>query len=154
MKRKKTVCIISVVLLLVLFIIWLLCNARISNNTERITNSVYETASALGGYEYFSLNMGYDGVLSENDYCTIAAEISGILDEVPEHCQWDWDIKSIHTISYGIGASTYIHDSCKISVSDGSIYTGYDRHIRIDWKRNTDKHRYEAANTYEYIVFP
>lgn len=151
-KRKKIICIISVVLLLVLFIIWLLCNARISNNTERITESVYETASTSGGYEYFSLNMGYGSILSEDDYHTIAAGSCGIWNNVPEQCHWDWDIKSVHTLSYGVGACTYIHDNCTITGSDGTVYSGYDRHIRIDWKRNADKHRYEVADTYEYIT--
>jgi len=151
-KRKKTICIINIVLLLVLFIIWLLCNARISNNTERITESVYETASTSGGYEYFSLNMGYGSILLEDDYHTTAAGSSGIWDNVPEQCHWDWDIKSVHTLSYGAGACTYIHDNCTITGLDGTVYSGYDRHIRIDWKRNADKHRYEVADTYVYIT--
>ena len=152
MKVKHNIHIICVALLLLLIGIWSLCSARISNNAEHITESVYETASAPGGYKYFNLNMGYGSILSEDDYHTIAAESSGIWDDVPEQFHWDWDIRSAHTLFYGIGACTYIHDNCTITNSDGTVYAGYDRHIRIDWKRNTDKNRYEIINTYEYIT--
>ena len=155
-KKKKVIIRGCILLLSMLVIAWSLCNVRISRNTERIVTSTYETAFALGGYGYFSLNTGYGSILSEKDYQTIAAGSSGIWDE--EHSSansqldWDWDIHSIHTIFYGFGASSYVHDSCLITASDGTNYTGYNRHIRLDWKWNPENGHYRIINAYEYIT--
>ena len=153
MIRKKkiitAVCIAACTLLLV----WGLCNAHISRNTKRVIDSVYETQS-LGGYGYFSLNMGYGQILSEQDYRTIAAGSSGIWqhDPLPSDLHWDWDIHGVHTLFWGWGASTYVHDQCTVTGSDGTLYSGYDRHIRLDWEWNPESGHLAVVSVYEYIT--
>ena len=151
-KKKRIIRMICFALLLLLILIWSLCNARISNNTRNMTTSIYESASGLGDYDYFSLNMGYGSIISEDDYRTIAAGSSAIWKDMPEQCHWDWDIHSTHTLFYGIGASTYIHDGCTITDADGTVLSGYDRHIRLDWRWDPESRHNRVINTYEYIT--
>ena len=151
-KKKRIIRMICFALLLLLILIWALCNAHISNNTRNMTTSIYESASGLGGYNYFILNMGYGSIISEDDYRAIAAGSSGIWKDMPEQCLWNWDIRSAHTLFYGTGASTYLHDRCTITDADGTVRAGYDRHIRLDWRWTPESRHNRVINTYEYIT--
>mgnify|MGYP006916046531 CR=1 FL=1 len=137
-----------IVIILIVFTIFLLLfiilNIKLSRKSKTLIDAAY---NSKGNYESFQCE------LSKHDYNTIVAGSTGILGETSNDYIWEYNVNHIHSISWGFGAYSYINDSCDIYCTDGTHYAGYsNRHIRLEWKWNIKKGKFEAVNVYEYIT--
>lgn len=119
-------------------------NYKIAKKSEQIIVSVYNSMVNYNDFTY---------ELSEHDYKVIAAGSTGVFENNATNFDWKYTINHIHTLSWGTGAYSYINDSCDIFCTDGTHYAGYtNRNIRLKWKFNIKKGKYEVVNVYEYIT--
>lgn len=118
-------------------------DSKLTKKSEAIIVSAYNSKGKYGDFPY---------ELSVHDYRVIVAESTGILEKSSVDFDWEYNINYIHTISWVLGAYSYVSDSCDIYNPDGTLYSGYNRHIRLEWKLNIKSGKYEIVDVYEYIT--
>lgn len=144
MNKKKKLVRISIIVLAIILLIFVVLNTILSRKSGILIDTSY---TSKGNYELFQSE------LSKHDYNVIVAGSTGILEEKDDDFIWEYNVNHIHTISWGLGAYSYVSDSCDIFCTDGTHYAGYNnRHIRLEWKLNIKKGKYEVVNVYEYIT--